>query len=131
LGGSLFTQTPQLIDCSISQENIMSETATTSSQIKNIFPSPTEKKFLMSRHALAGATIAVLLAVSWVIEYLASTVYGIGGFGNSLFAIVLGQEHGIGTDGAEALLVVVSRFIIGFGLSWGPITAIMAAVWRD
>ena len=59
-------------------------------------------------------------------QYL-GTVYA----GISLSAVVLGQVQGIGAEGAEALFVVVSRFVIGFGLSWGPITAILAAVRRD
>jgi hypothetical protein len=85
------------------------------------------KGFSMSRHALAGASIAVVIAACWILLYLKDTIYGF----DSLFDIVLGKEHGIGADGAEALFVIAARFIIGFSLSWAPITAVIAALRRD
>jgi len=86
-----------------------------------------QKKFSMSQHALAGATIACLVASLWVIEYLANTMYSL----KSLLSMVLGQEHGIGADGAEALFVIGARFIIVFGFSWAPITALIAVFRRE
>ena len=93
----------------------MSDIPNISSEDKNGSLSPTKKKFSMSKHALTGATISAFLAAIWVVQYLESTY----------------QAQVIEASAAEALLIVVSRFIIGFGLSWGPITAIIAAVRRD
>ncbi len=103
----------------------MTETTTTANVGGNENLSPAENQFSTSRHATAGAIIAVFLAALWVIQYLARDYAGL-----SLSAILMGQVSGIDAGGAEALFVVTSRFIIVFGLGWGPITAIIAAVRR-
>ena len=92
---------------------------------------PVSNGFSMSRHALSGAAISVFLAIPWIVWYLMNTVYGIYGIGDNLMDVVLGTAHGIGADAAEALFVVVTRFLIVFGICWAPITALIAFMQRD
>lgn len=81
-------------------------------------------------HVLTGAAIAAFVAAIWVIHYLVTTSYGSYYGGSSLLSIVLGEEHGIGADGAEALFVIGARFLLVSGLAWLPASAVVAAVRR-
>jgi hypothetical protein len=83
--------------------------------------------FSMSRHALAGATIAAFLAIPWVLYYLYATTRGMGA-GESYLAVVLGMAGGMEAYASEAIFVVLTRFILIFGLFWAPITALIALI---
>ena len=88
---------------------------------------PNTRGFSMSRHALAGATIAAFLAIPWVVYYLFSTTRGMAG-GESYLAVVLGMAGGMEAYASEAIFAVLTRFILVFGLSWAPITALIALI---
>jgi hypothetical protein len=78
--------------------------------------------------ALSGAVIASLIGTLWVLHYLLTTTYGLMMAGTPLLNYVLGQAHNLEVFGAEATFVVISRFLIAFGLSWAPLTAIIGAI---
>jgi len=78
--------------------------------------------------AIIAAVIAAFLGALSVIPYLIFTVYGLGGFGDSMMDIVLAREFGIGADGAEPLFVVVTRFILVFGILWAPLTLVIGII---
>ncbi len=69
-----------------------------------------------------GAVIAVAIAGFWVYSYLHGTVIG----WTLLWDYVVGDAHG--SDGfvsTEALFVVIARFLLGFGMFWGPSTLLV------
>jgi len=47
-----------------------------------------------------------------------------------LLGYVTGQAYNLETFGSSALFVVVTRFVIAFGLSWTPVTFLIAIVRR-
>lgn len=82
----------------------------------------------LSQHAASGAIFAALIAALWVLHYLVTTRYGIFD-SNSIILLkyVTGQEHNL-QIGSEATFVIMTRFISAFGLSWAPITILIALV---
>lgn len=76
--------------------------------------------------AVIAASIAALIASVWVYVYLANTVYAYP----TLFRIVLGQDFAIGTyeeiQVSLELFVISARFMLAFGVSWLPLTFIVA-----
>jgi len=93
-------------------------------------PQATDAPLSLSRHAGAGAILAAGIGALWVAHYLVTTQYGYTLFGTSIFQYVIGISHGIGEKAAEALFVVVTRFLLAFGLAWGPLTLLIALVSR-
>ena len=87
-----------------------------------------ENRFSLSRHAASGAILASLIGTLWVLHYLVTTVYGLYGVASSLLDYVVGAEHNLDVFGSEALFVIVTRFLIAFGLSWAPITTLIAVI---
>ncbi len=82
----------------------------------------------------ASAAFASLIGTLWVLQYLFTTVYGYSSFGlspsTSLWEYVYGIAHNLDVFGSEALFVVATRFLIAFGLCWGPLFALVAATKR-
>ena len=75
-----------------------------------------------------GACLAVFIAAFWVFDYLNTTAISRSGtqlwWGDTqLWAIVEGSEFA--SMGSEPLFVISARFIIGFGISWLPVTAVL------
>jgi hypothetical protein len=87
-----------------------------------------ETRFSLSRHAASGALFASLIGTIWVLHYLVTTVYGLYGVGSPLLEYVIGTDHNLEVFGSEALFVVVTRFLVAFGVSWLPITVVIATV---
>jgi len=91
-----------------------------------------ERRFSLSNHAGSGAIFSSLIGILWVLHYLLTTQYGVsmygGVIGSSLLEYVVGTAHNLDVFGSEALFVVVTRFLIAFGLSWAPVTALIAAI---
>lgn len=74
-------------------------------------------------HATYSAMVCFLLAALWNVIYLVSTEYKFGAYGGpSLLEYMLGSAHGLGSDAVEGLFVIVTRFLIVFGLGWYPLT---------
>jgi hypothetical protein len=79
--------------------------------------------------AIIAAVIAAFLGALSIVPYLLFTVYGIGGFGDdTMMDFVLAREFGLGADGAEPLFVVVTRFILVYGILWGPLTLVVGII---
>ena len=53
-----------------------------------------------------------------------TTFYGVFG----MFQYVIGTAHHLEVFSSEALFVVVTRFLVAFGLSWFPITEVIATI---
>ena len=84
----------------------------------------------MSQHAGAGAVIAALIGTLWVLQYLLNTQYGYMGTGHSLMQYVTSDAHNITEFASEASFIITARFLIAFGISWAPVTAIIAIIKR-
>jgi len=83
----------------------------------------------LSKNAPIGAMIASLLGALWVINYLTSFVTSYAGIPvSSLLDYVIGATSGSSAITVEMLFVVVARFIIAFGVSWGPITFLVSLI---
>jgi len=73
---------------------------------------------------LRAAPVAAAVGAAWSIWYLFDAF--IPNSGSSLLEIVMGQSYSInGDNAAVALFVVVSRFILGFGISWLVVASIL------
>jgi hypothetical protein len=86
-----------------------------------------KKRFSLSQHASSGAILATLIGVLWVLGYLVSASC-CGPYGSQVLSYVTGKSINLGAFGSEALFVVITRFMIAFGLSWLPITLSIAIV---
>lgn len=90
-----------------------------------------ENRFSLSKHALSGALGASLVATLWIFHYLITTAQSTGfpslPYTIPLWKYVVGSAYNL-EFAQEALFVVVTRFLMGFGVSWLPITTIIAAV---
>lgn len=86
--------------------------------------------YSLNNHAGSGAMIACLLAAILTFTYLIMTTYGYYGIGDSLMSYVTGDNFNLEEMASEALFVVVTRFLLVFGFSWFPITAIIALIKR-
>lgn len=84
----------------------------------------------LSRYATVSAMLAAGIAALWVLEYLLTTQYGSTLFGTSIWRYVTGVSHGVGEKAVEALFVVLTRFLLVFGLGWGPLTLLIALASR-
>ncbi|MEN6580328.1 MAG: hypothetical protein ABFD05_06815 [Anaerolineaceae bacterium] len=83
----------------------------------------------LAKYSATGAMIACMLATFTVIEYLLATVIKYLYIENgNLMSYVFGSNYGMEDIASESLFVVIARFIIVFGLSWLPITTIIAWV---
>jgi hypothetical protein len=73
--------------------------------------------------AVLGAMVAAILAALWVLVYLVSREVFNGGV---LLEYVIGtkQSHP-GFQSTEPMFVILSRFILAFGLTWGPASAVI------
>lgn len=91
-----------------------------------ILSSTQKRKFSISSHAGSGAVISALIASMWVLHYLFTTVFGF--LYHSMWEYVTGQAFNLETAGAEALFVVVTRFLLAFGISWAPVTFLVALI---
>jgi threonine/homoserine efflux transporter RhtA len=92
------------------------------------------RRFSLGRHAASGAMVAVLAGTLWALYYLLTVQYGrnLGQFGfagDSLWGYVIGKSLNL-NGGGDLLFIVVTRFIVAFGLLWLPATALIAAVRR-
>ena len=93
-----------------------------------------ETRFSLSRHMASGALFASLIGAIWVLRYLITTTYGMTPttiFGTTyssplVWEYVIGTQHNLKEFGSEALFVVVTRFLVAFGVSWSPITVVIA-----
>ncbi|HJL69574.1 MAG TPA: hypothetical protein QGI30_01780 [Anaerolineales bacterium] len=86
-------------------------------------PKP-KKRFDLSQNAAAGAVLAAFFAALWVIDYTMNTSWGErGGYSTPIIDFVLGREYGMDEGALGILIVVVTRFIIAFGITWAPLTA--------
>ncbi len=86
--------------------------------------------YSLNKHAGSGAMIACLLAAIFALNYLVMTTYGYYGIGDSLMSYLVGNNFNLEEMASEALFVVVTRFLLVFGFSWFPITAIIALIKR-
>lgn len=84
----------------------------------------------LSRHAVAGAMLAVCIAALWILEYLLTTQYGTRLFGTAIWRYVTGLSYGAGEEAVESLFVVLTRFLLVFGLGWGPLMLLVALAGR-
>ncbi len=84
----------------------------------------------LGRHVGTGAMLAAGLGALWVVQYLITTQYGFGMLGTSIFQYVTGIAYGIGEKAVEPLFVVVTRFLLVFGLACGPLTMLIALLSR-
>ena len=98
-------------------------------QTHALFPQKSRMTLLVECVA-PGAVIATTIATLWVYAYLTSisvvTSISIASYSRSLFDYVTGDA--IGSDAfqsIEPLFVIVARFILGFGMSWGPSTLLL------
>jgi len=88
-----------------------------------------EPKFSLSRHALSGALFAALVGAIWVQNYLAMTVADRYSWVKTpVLDYVTGAAHNLEEMAVEALFIVVARFLLAFGFSWLPLTALIAGV---
>lgn len=97
-----------------------------------------------------GASLAVFISTLWILAYLWTTTIttslellsepltGSSGLGTFiLLEYVVGVPlDRLGEMASEVLFVIVSRFILGFGLSWLPLTIVVAwirygAFWKQ
>ncbi len=81
-----------------------------------------------NRHASAGAALAAFLAALWVLQYVATTGYGSAVYRTSLLSYVLGQAYDLGASADSLLTVIVTRFVLAFGATWLPLTALLAGL---
>ncbi len=81
-----------------------------------------------NNHAAAGAALAAFLAALWVLQYAATTGYGTSLYRISLLSYVLGQAYDLGGSATSLLVVIVTRFVLAFGMTWLPLTALLAGL---
>jgi hypothetical protein len=84
----------------------------------------------LHRHASTGAALAAFLAALWVLQYVVTTGYGSPLYRTSLLSYVLGQAYDLGSSAETLLTVIVARFVLAFGATWLPLTALLAALTR-
>jgi len=75
-------------------------------------------------HSLIGLQISCVLVSIWVFYYLSTT--SAGRYGSSMLNFFLGSSIGSSVfESTEPLFVVVTRFLVGVGLLWGPMTLLV------
>lgn len=79
---------------------------------------------------LLGAMLATFIGGLGVLIYLVTTVYttSYAFLGTPLINYVTTHEYGNAFDTSESLTVIVARFLLGFGLTWAPLTMGVAFV---
>lgn len=75
---------------------------------------------------LIAASIAAFIGACWATQYLLSTSYGGTLFSTPLINYIMGQAYDLDGKGSDALLVVVSRFMLASACLWMPLTAVLA-----
>lgn len=92
------------------------------------YPKP-KPSSVFADSAIIAAVIAAFLGAISIVPYLLFTVYGTGIYAtDTMMDFVLAREFGVGADGAESLFVVVTRFILVFGISWAPLTLVVGII---
>jgi hypothetical protein len=74
---------------------------------------------------IKAAQITFLLATLWVWEFLTSITYGSQYFTYSIRELVFSGLNGDGDIGAFGLFVVVTRYLISFGVIWPLLTLVL------
>lgn len=83
----------------------------------------------LSKNAPTGAMISTFIGALWIFNYLTSIVTSYAGIpGSVLLDFVTGESIGSSAINVEVLFVVVTRFILSFGLLWGPTTLVVSIV---
>jgi len=75
-----------------------------------------------------GAMFASFLAALSVIDYLLHQAVVAGDIRCYLRCIVIGKYFGMESLSSEALFVVVSRFLVVFGIMWFASTAVLVLI---
>ncbi len=84
----------------------------------------------LGRHAASGAVAAAMVGALWVMHYLLTATYGhttdtvVGRIDVPipLWEYIVGQYSNLGAFAAEALFIVVTRFLLAFSVSWAVLT---------
>lgn len=83
------------------------------------------------RFTVIAAMFAAFFAAGWVMQYLLNTYWTMAGYPDLKIAIwefVINGSSVLGNLSNDAMLVVVTRFILGFGCLWLPIAGVMAGL---
>jgi len=79
---------------------------------------------------LLGAMLATFVGALGVLIYLLTSSYSSAYVyllpGSPLINYVTTYEYGDAFDTSEVLTVMVARFLLGFGLTWAPLTMVVA-----
>jgi hypothetical protein len=77
---------------------------------------------------IIAAQITFLLATLWVWEFLTRITYGSQYFTFSIRELVFSGLNGDGEIGAFGLFVVVTRYLISFGVIWPLLTWLLTFI---
>ena len=95
---------------------------------------PPRFKIKLANYCIIGLMFACLIAGIWVFNYLSTTGLGNGQFFSNitsgedftLLEFVTGSQRGSNDFAStEALFVVTTRFFLGIGISWVPLTLVI------